>query len=131
MSKPAQPGTQDDPQTPQVASSALDFLLIELVPLVQRVTEQLQAREQALVDEYRRSKIFSTKSSNRNSVQEAQDDQTDGVVDGDTRQQEARDREEGRMTVLGFPEVQDAGRESMFSRLDSIGYRVGQGLVER
>lgn len=129
MSKPPQSQpTDDDIQNPKVASSALDFLLIELVPLVQRVTEQLQAREQALIEEYRKSKIFN-KPSNRNSVQSV-----NGSIDGDTStRKDGTDgtTQEENMTVLGFPEVKPSTQESMLHRLDGIGYRVGQGLVER
>lgn len=132
MSKPTSQPTSEDALNPMVASSCLDFLLIELVPLVQRVTDQLQAREQALIDEYRRSKIFS-KSSNRNSIQS----RTDGdagtqsiVVDGDVKSKSNEAQEED-LTILGFPEVKDNARDAMFYRLDGLGYRVGQGLVER
>lgn len=134
MSKPQSQPTDDDILNPKVASSCLDFLLIELVPLVQRVTDQLQAREQALIDEYRRSKIFH-KSSNRNSVQSTKDGEAGAqsiVLDGDARKQDERNGEvEENMTILGFPEVKDASRDALYYRLDSIGYRVGQGLVER
>ena len=135
MSKPAQSQpTDDDILNPKVASSCLDFLLIELVPLVQRVTDQLQARELALIDEYRRSKIFN-KSSNRNSVQSSKDGETGTqsiLVDGDARKQDDRTGEvEENLSILGFPEVKDASRDALYYRLDSIGYRVGQGLVER
>jgi hypothetical protein len=135
MSKPPQSQpTDDDILNPKVASSCLDFLLIELVPLVQRVTDQLQAREQALIDEYRRSKIFH-KSSNRNSVQSAKDGEAGAqsiIVDGDARKQDERNGEmEENLTILGFPEVKDTSRDALYYRLDGIGYRVGQGLVER
>jgi hypothetical protein len=39
--------------------------------------------------------------------------------------------EEENITALGFPEVNPSTQESMLHRLDGIGYRVGQGLVER
>jgi hypothetical protein len=135
MSKPPQSQpTDDDILNPKVASSCLDFLFIELVPLVQRVTDQLQAREQALIDEYRRSKIFH-KSSNRNSVQSAKDGEAGVqsiIVDGDARKQDQRNGEaEENLTILGFPEVKDTSRDALYYRLDGIGYRVGQGLVER
>ena len=129
MSKPPQSQpTDDDILNPKVASSTLDFLLIELVPLVQRVTEQLQAREQALIEEYRKSKIFN-KPSNRNSEQSV-----NGSIDGDASvRKDGPDTTAGEenMTPLGFPEVKPSTQESMLHRLDGIGYRVGQGLVER
>jgi hypothetical protein len=130
MSKPAQSQpTDDDIQNPKVASSTLDFLLIELVPLVQRVTEQLQAREQALIEEYRKSRIFN-KPSNRTSVQSVTSGEQS--IDGEARKDGAEGMtEEENITALGFPEVNPSTQESMLHRLDGIGYRVGQGLVER
>ena len=124
----------DDTLNPKVASSALDFLLIELVPLVQRVTDQLQAREQALMDEYRKSKIFN-RPSNRDSLQSQSEAgtiaQSTVVADGERQKDRAGASGEGNMTVLGFPSITPSHQESMLYRLDSIGYRVGQGLVER
>lgn len=123
----------DDILNPKAASSCLDFLLIELVPLVQRVTNQLQAREQALIDEYQRSKIFH-KTSNRNSAVSQKDGEAEPqsmIIDGEATRQDTTARGEDETTVLGFPAVQDSESEAMFYRLDSIGYRVGQGLVER
>lgn len=121
MSKPPQSqSTDDDIQNPKVAASALDFLLIELVPLAQRVTEQLQAREQALIDEYKRSKIF-----NRAGT----DGGTDSIVTNGSTTKDAV--QNASKTSLGFPTVKEETREAMFWRLDSLGYRVGQGLVER
>lgn len=112
-----QPPPDDDIQNPKVAASTLDFLLIELVPTVQRLAEQTLAREQRLVDEYKRSKIFHNDGGNRA-------DEADGAG-------EEEEKEEPTMTSLGFPLVADPTREAMHSRLDGMGYRVGQGLVER
>ena len=128
MSKPtpSQP-TDDETLNPKVATSTLDFLLIELVPLVQRVTDQLQAREQALLEEYRKSKIFNNKPSNRSSI--------NGSIDGEASPTKkdggGGEEEEGDMTILGFPAVTPNTQEPLQHRLDAIGYRVGQGLVER
>jgi trafficking protein particle complex subunit 6 len=114
------PTETDDPNNPKVAASTLDFLLIELVPLAQRVTEQLEARHQALVEEYKRSKILSRSESDTDNP-----DSTE-PKDGPTSEQEIRP-----MTSLGFPEVKTSTQDAILVRLDSLGYRVGQGLVER
>ncbi|KAM3417307.1 hypothetical protein BST61_g5559 [Cercospora zeina] len=58
---------EDDIINPKLNVSCLDFLLIELVPLAQRITDQLHAREQALIEEFRRSKIFNNNNSISNS----------------------------------------------------------------
>lgn len=124
MSKPtpSQPqplGTaEDEIQNPKFAASTLDFLLIELVPTVQRTTEQALEREQKLVDEYKRSRICDGEG--------ARDQGRDG--DGE---KEGEAEKEVAMTSLGFPLATSETREAMQSRLDAMGYRVGQGLVER
>ena len=134
MSKLPQSQPIDDViQNPKFASSALDFLLIELVPLAQRVTEQLQAREQALIDEYKRSKIFNSSraAGNRGNLQTTGDFGTSTVTDGTSVNGPTQGAAGENITSLGFPGVGDETREAMFWRLDGLGYRVGQGLVER
>lgn len=64
-----------DPHARLVSTSCLDFLLIELVPMAERLAKELSADDRILEDE----------------------------------------------------EI----RETTFFRLESLGYRVGQGLVER
>ncbi|KAK5134932.1 hypothetical protein LTR08_006023 [Meristemomyces frigidus] len=134
MSRPAQqpPPPDDDAQNPKVAASALDFLLIELVPLAQRLTEQLHAREQALIDAHKRSRIF-----NRAGSRGA--GKTLGLVGsggdggdgrGVTVTEDAAEGAAG-VTSLGFPVMEERTREGVFVRLEGMGYRVGQGLVER
>ena len=84
------------------------------------------------MEEYRRSKIFH-KSNNRNSVQSQKDGDVGTqsiVVDGDARREDT-DGQNEEMSILGFPEVKENAREAMLYRLDGLGYRVGQGLVER
>ncbi|EME42896.1 hypothetical protein DOTSEDRAFT_173406 [Dothistroma septosporum NZE10] len=94
----------EDLNNPKLNVSCLDFLLIELVPLAQRITDQLHAREQALVDEFKST----------NSVKDS------SFVGG------------MGSTALGTATVMDdETREAVFWRLDGLGYRVGQGLVER
>lgn len=138
---------QDDPLNPRVASSALDFLLIELVPLAQRITEQVNAREQALIDEYKRSRIFNRTASKRpadkSASQQGSTEDTNAiagitVTDGSVKDVAAAggtgiggDAETGTMTSIGFPAMSEKTREGVFFRLDGLGYRVGQGLAER
>ena len=160
MSRPAhqQSSLQDeDPLNPKVAASALDFLLIELVPLAQRITEQLLAREQALIDEHQRSRIFNRTAlkgpaksvvdvssggggggggGNGGDGNEGGGRQGVAVVNGGTTAVEMGGREEEEeegqgITSLGFPVMTESTREGVFHRLDGMGYRVGQGLVER
>ncbi|KAK0334763.1 hypothetical protein LTR91_015883 [Friedmanniomyces endolithicus] len=150
MSRPTQ--TQplpddDDPLNPKVAASALDFLLIELVPLAQRITEQLHAREQALQEEYRRSRTFNQTASKtlvgsqQKKLQDGDGEEGQGAVgvsaDGSSAAAGTGGGGDGGVgegsgvTSLGFPVMSEKTRESVFWRLDGMGYRVGQGLVER
>ncbi|KAK4957295.1 hypothetical protein LTR10_005255 [Elasticomyces elasticus] len=138
MSRPAQAPPEDDPLNPKVSASALDFLLIELVPLAQRITEQLHEREQALVEEYKRSRIFNRTASKTPVGYQQKDGSARDVVDTEGsitttavgRMEESGAGESG-VTTLGFPVMSEKTRESVFWRLDGMGYRVGQGLVER
>ncbi|KAK3717763.1 hypothetical protein LTR37_005534 [Vermiconidia calcicola] len=118
----------DDAHAPKFAASALDFLLIELVPLAQRITEQVQARDQALIDEYRRSKVFNGSNN---------DTTTPTMTEAASEEPKKKPKKGAKpeptepTTTLGFPPTTPQTRETMFWRLDSLGYRVGQGLVER
>lgn len=103
---------------PQFAVSALDFLLIELVPLAQRVTDRLQAHEQELLKIYKRSPIFHPNGFSG----EAEAAADKGRQDAGT---------EPPMTSLGFPATTADTREAIQWRIEALGYRVGQGLVER
>lgn len=134
---------QDDPLNPKFAASTLDFLLIELVPLAQRITEQLHAREQELFEEYKRSRIFNP--GKRASVGPEKSPQTGTVEDGTNATPVAAEGSvkapvpdpagtestAGVLTCLGFPVMDEQTRDGVFWRLDGLGYRVGQGLVER
>lgn len=133
----------DDPLNPKFAASTLDFLLIELVPLAQRITEQLHAREQALLEEYKRSRIFNRgkrasvaaeKTPQVNTVEHGASVTavaTDGSVKSSVSDSAGAQSTFGGMTCLGFPVMDERTREGVFWRLDGLGYRVGQGLVER
>lgn len=140
----------NDPLNPKVAASALDFLLIELVPLAQRITEQLLAREQVLLDEYRRSRIFGRRGSKTARKDKVQGEEGGAAEDGGGKAEEGKEEGEGRegegekrkegggkaetgsvMTSIGFPVMGEGVREGVLARLDGMGYRVGQGLAER
>lgn len=142
MSRPSQQPVDDDLTNPKVAASALDFLLIELVPLAQRITEQLHARDQALIDEYKRSRIFNRTASKAPAGHKSQTSGDAGsvtVTDGSSAKEsgnsanatDAGAAQGGSLTSLGFPAMDESTREGVFFRLDGLGYRVGQGLVER
>jgi len=162
MSRPDPQAAAAAPTDPTVASSCLDFLLIELVPLAQRITDQLHARDQALRAEYARSQIFhdqppatSTGTSAAQTTTTSSTATTTGAGATLTAHGAERHRleEDGRdaapastltdassvgggaMTdttaMGGAGGLDDETRDAVFWRLDGMGYRVGQGLVER
>ncbi|KAF2208557.1 hypothetical protein CERZMDRAFT_70788 [Cercospora zeae-maydis SCOH1-5] len=111
MSRPNPSGIpEDDIINPKLNVSCLDFLLIELVPLAQRITDQLHAREQALIEEFRPSTTTAKTTTTTTA--------TTSII--------------GTSNIGGAPLLENSStREAVFWRLDNLGYRVGQGLVER
>ena len=127
MSKQPNPSgiPEDDIINPKLNVSCLDFLLIELVPLAQRITDQLHAREQALIEEFRRSKILNNSENASSTIQPT-------PVAPATGTSAAATSATGAVTNTTATHVDnDETREALFWRLDGLGYRVGQGLVER
>ena len=138
MSKaPVSQAETEDLNNPKLNVSCLDFLLIELVPLAQRITDQLHAREQALIDEFKRSKIFHKDAAVANTPKGKERESnaptvtvTDGTSTSSVKDSSTADGMGS--TALGTATVMDdETREAVFWRLDGLGYRVGQGLVER
>ena len=151
----------DDALNPKFNTSTLDFLLLELVPLAQRVSERSLEQEESLVEEFGRSKIvLPPRNQSQGSGQDTGQDgerreettETDeagqkggegkhgALIEGSEAagagtQPNGIARREGKdeveMTSLGFPSVDSQTREGMRWRLDRMGYRVGQGLIER
>lgn len=133
---------EDDIINPKLNVSCLDFLLIELVPLAQRITDQLHAREQALIEEFRRSKIFNNSNNNNENNEAAPSTTSLGPAQPTTAVAKTGSTGKGAATettsavgtsVIGGVPLLDneETREAVFWRLDGLGYRVGQGLVER
>jgi hypothetical protein len=112
----------EDALNPKVAVSCLDFLLIELVPLAQRMAESLHAREQALINEFQNSKIFN----DQNAATPVSDDAASAVAPGGEGAST-----QNAVATIGPSGMSDGIRDAVFWRLDNLGYRVGQGLVER
>lgn len=121
-----QPANTPNLSDPLVAASCLDFLLIELVPLAQRITDQLLARDAALREDYKRSQIFHDQppasETKDNKASEAAAITDIGSVGGAPTDNTTN-------TAAGG--VDEETKDAVFWRLDGMGYRVGQGLVER
>jgi trafficking protein particle complex subunit 6 len=105
------PYNASDPNASFVGASCLDFLLIELVPMAYRITNQVDAASQ--------------EDNNTTSAQpEGQEQQ----------QQQGTSRTSlvsGSARTVTTKMDEDEERDAVFYRLETLGYRVGQGLVER
>lgn len=118
------------PIDPVLATSCFEFLLIELVPLAQRMVERLHAREQAIRDEYKRSQAFHKSLPSRNTTTPtATQDTAESQADESSVIESTKDTNADTTTLAGV--VDDEVRDTLFWKLDQMGYRVGQGLVER
>ncbi|PSN71188.1 trafficking protein particle complex subunit 6B [Corynespora cassiicola Philippines] len=120
-STPTQEPAYNDPTATLLNTSCLDFLLIELVPMAYRITADLAAREEEWTRGGSGSGGGGTAggSSNRHSSSAAEDaGSTVGAVGG--------------MGGGGAGTVdEEEAREAVFHRLETLGYRVGLGVVER
>jgi hypothetical protein len=94
------PYNSSDPTARFLGSSCLDFLLIEIVPMAYRVSNELEAAAQG------------TAASPEESPSHAS-------------------QQNGAVTTSRKVMDEDEERDAVFYRLETLGYRVGQGLVER
>lgn len=120
---------------PVLATSCFDFLLIELVPLAQRMAERAHARDVAIREARKRNPLFDRPTDNRSSMVSSKslavgaDDETAKAEDISSVVASAPGTNADTTTLAGIAE--DEVRDALFWRLDHMGYRVGQGLVER
>lgn len=133
-----------DPDRDKLSASCFDFLLIELVPLAYRIAADMHTKEAALI---RQSEHLSLSSNMTNPTTTL--NRKPRTADRSSDSQNGTDRGTGMGSlaetrtsiggVLGTEGTMDDGgegdederREAVFWRLDALGYRVGQGLVER
>lgn len=111
------PYNANDPTATFLSSSCLDLLLIELVPMAYRVTNELEAASASNPTLPPSSANLAQNNSSSDSVS-ASGTGTLGA---------------GAGTIPGSRRVMDEEeeRDAVFYRLEMLGYRVGQGLVER
>lgn len=139
MSRPD--SLDDDPLNPKLNVSCLDFLLIELVPLAHRITSELHARDAALIARASQSYNFPHGAKalpDRTSLRSDTAERSSGGDGGGSSVVGVRGGEVDGSVVAGDGEAEgeegkdeEEIREEVFWRLDSLGYRVGQGMVER
>jgi hypothetical protein len=118
MAQPVQaptdtPTSYVDPTFSLLNSTCLDLLLIELVPMAYRITADLAAREEEWTG------TSTTKSNRLSSHSNDASSTAAGAGVGTTGAG-------GTATV-----DEEESREAVFHRLESLGYRVGLGVVER
>jgi trafficking protein particle complex subunit 6 len=99
------PFNASDPTATFLNSSCLDFLLIELVPLAYRVTSELEST--TVVEP---PSVPDVSSATHNGVASS----AGPAMAGSTRRMDEEEE-----------------RDAVFYKLEMLGYRVGQGLVER
>lgn len=113
------PYNSSDPTASFLSSSCLDFLLIELVPLAQRVTTQLDASITHHPDAaFATNGLGNVPPPPSSTVAESATTSNRGVVAGSSASIPRRLDDEEHLDAVHY-------------RLESQGYRVGQGLVER
>ncbi|KZM19459.1 uncharacterized protein EKO05_0003080 [Ascochyta rabiei] len=118
MAQPTQtptdtPTSYNDPTFSLLNSTCLDLLLIELVPMAYRITADLALREEEWTG-------ASTIKANRLSSHSNDASST------------AAGAAAGTIGAGGTATVdEEESREAVFHRLESLGYRVGLGIVER
>jgi hypothetical protein len=108
---PLPPYNASDPTATFLNSSCLDLLMIELVPMAYRVVNEVDSgADFALVK----------------SQPEA-----DRKAEAERERKEGREGQDGNANGNGRKMDEDEERDAVFFRLEMLGYRVGQGLVER
>ncbi|KAK4242435.1 trafficking protein particle complex subunit 6B [Achaetomium macrosporum] len=118
------PYNASDPTARFLSASCLDFLLIELVPMAYRVTNELEAvaREQEMLAD---GFVGGPENSDGTLVTAT----TNGAGVGSSRGGGGGGH--GLAGTVATTMDEEEERQAVFRRLEGIGYRVGQGLAER
>ncbi|KAI0440457.1 BET3 family protein [Xylaria telfairii] len=112
--QPLPPYNASDPTATFMGTSCLDFLLIELVPMAYRITNELEEAS----DSHGASSSGSKNNEETGSV---------STSAGTASTAPGASSATARKSKLD----EDEEREAVFFRLEGLGYRVGLGLVER
>ncbi|KAL6885342.1 transport protein particle component [Trichoderma longibrachiatum] len=122
LSPPMQPFNSADPSASFLSTSALDFLLIELVPLAHRVTSQ---RDFSSPSPAATSSLSTQLSPPANHQQQQH-------PDNDSTAAQAQAQTSSPSVEHPAKRIDDEEHlDAVHYRLEAQGYRVGQGLVER
>ncbi|OAA46609.1 trafficking protein particle complex subunit 6B [Beauveria brongniartii RCEF 3172] len=130
------PYNASDPTASFLSSSCLDFLLIELVPLAYRVTQERDGGSDAAAE--KGAKRRSTGGGGGDDDEDDEDEGEDALPDtnGSTVSKRQRASSTGAATTGSAGNTrrfddEDEELDAVHYRLETLGYRVGQGLVER
>lgn len=126
------PFNASDPSARFLSSSCLDFLLIELVPMSYRVANELEAvaREQEAAAAAGGGS-YSGAAANGDGLSNGDGGAGADGVSSLGKAGAGSLLAAGQGTGTGTVMDEEEEREAVFRRLEGIGYRVGQGLVER
>jgi hypothetical protein len=128
---PLPPYNASDPSASFLNASCLDLLLIELVPMAFRLANELDAgeRQRDGVAGLSEKDLSKGGAAGANGGHGAGGSVAGSLSVAATRTTGGRGGEQG--TGNGTVMDEDEERDAVFFRLESLGYRVGQGLVER
>lgn len=107
------PGSFSDPSATYLNISCFDLLMIELVPMAYRLANQMDAAISKGQDNKGEDGCLLTNESSSNGNLRS------SMIGSSSTENETRRMEE------------DQEKYAVFFRLEALGYRVGQGLVER
>lgn len=121
------PYNATDPTATFLSSSCLDLLLIELVPMAYRVTNELDAASASDPN------LPPSAAQQQQQHQHAAASSSDSVSASAAGTAGTASAPPGGGAAAGGRRVMDEEeeRDAVFYRLEMLGYRVGQGLVER
>ncbi|ROT38815.1 transport protein particle component [Sodiomyces alkalinus F11] len=117
-----------DPNASFLSSSCLDFLLIELVPLAYRVTRELDDASAASATD---AALLEPTSAPADAASSAASQQEGGGGGAPSSVVGAGAGSGSVAPSMSRKMDEDEERDAVFYRLERLGYRVGQGLVER
>ena len=117
----------EDPNASYVAASAFELLLIELVPMAYRLAAETAERELVLLGKKEAPTIADTYTGTEDVASLEAARKQRGEFDAEMAKGFGIGGIGGN--VRGMEEEET--RERVWQRLDAMGYRVGQGLVER
>ncbi|KAM3507207.1 hypothetical protein MY11210_007243 [Beauveria gryllotalpidicola] len=129
------PYNASDPTASFLSSSCLDFLLIELVPLAYRVTQERDGGSDTAAQKGDKRRSAGAggggDQDNDDDDDDALPDANDSTVSGRQRASSTGAATTGSAGNTRRFDDEDEELDAVHYRLETLGYRVGQGLVER